>query len=139
MICSLERMLRYMEWELQYHLTPLPELCRQAAKDGYGGIREVMMHMAAELDQQIEPDALTCMKAALRQCDLQHGRIYELLLQLGQTLGRFDLPGQLEGLKAVRSACRAEQDALSQNRVVRLRSYRTLGLCAGAALAILFL
>ena len=46
--------------------------------------------------------------------------------------------GQILGLEAVRSHCRSELDALSANQDERLRSYQTLGLCTGAALAILF-
>ena len=57
----------------------------------------------------------------------------------GAYLGRFDLPGQKQGLEEVREACRMELEALGKNRETRLRSYGTLGLCAGAALAILFL
>ena len=33
---QLLRVLNYMEWELQYRLTPLPELCRQAGKESFG-------------------------------------------------------------------------------------------------------
>lgn len=63
----------------------------------------------------------------------------KIMRELGQTLGRFDLPGQLRGLESIRRTCRRELDELAKNRDVRLRSYQTLGLCAGAALAILFI
>ena len=53
-------------------------------------------------------------------------------------IGRFDLEGQLQGLESVRVYCRDQLDNLAKDRDVRLRSYQTLGLCAGAALAILF-
>ena len=36
----------------------------------------------------------------------------------------------------VRGDCRTQLKALEQNRDIRLRNYQTLGLCAGAALAI---
>ena len=62
----------------------------------------------------------------------------ENLALLGRSIGRFDIDGQLKGLEAVRQACRRQAEALSYNRDARLRSYQTLGLCAGAALAILF-
>ena len=57
---------------------------------------------------------------------------------LGTSLGRFDLTGQLNGLEQVRSHCRRELEALAGNRDQRVRGYQTLGICAGAALAILF-
>ena len=65
-------------------------------------------------------------------------RVRELLNQFGQTLGCFDLKGQLLGIEEVRSQCAAALDQLALGREDRLRSYQTLGLCAGAALVILF-
>ena len=57
----------------------------------------------------------------------------------GRSLGRFDLEGQLKGLEAARQECRRHLVQLSNNRDSRIRSYQTLGLCAGAAMAILFI
>jgi hypothetical protein len=62
-----------------------------------------------------------------------------VLRELGQSLGRFDLNGQLLGIAAVRNTCRSKLQQFEKNKEVRLRSYQTLGLCAGAALAILFI
>lgn len=131
--------LDYMECELQYRLTPLPELCRQTAAESSGRIREVFISLSEELENQVSPEVKSCMNAALCQVRELPDRAKKELLELGQTLGRFDLPGQLKGLEAIRRNCRSELDELSKNREVRLRSYQTLGLCAGAALAILFL
>lgn len=136
---QLIRALNYMEWELQYRLTPLPELCRQAGRESRGVLREVFLNLAGELEQQTFPDAAGCMIGALNRSRELPGKIRELLKQLGCTLGRFDLPGQKQGLEEVRQQCRVELERLEKNRETRLRSYGTLGLCAGTALAILFL
>lgn len=130
--------LQWMQWQLQYRLTPLPELCRQAGKEATGIPREILLNLARELDWQVSPDAYSCMTAALKQSRDLPRNIRRLFLQLGRSLGRFDLEGQLQGLEAVRRGCETELAAMNQNRDVRLRSYQTLGLCAGAALAILF-
>lgn len=131
--------LQYMECELQYRLTPLPELCRQAGKESGGALRDLLLNLSGELERQISPDAAGCMKEALKKSREFPQRTRNILLQLGRSLGRFDLPGQIQGLEAVRSTCQLELEALEKNRDVRLRSYQTLGLCAGAALTILFL
>ena len=136
---QLLRVLNYMEWELQYRLTPLPELCRQAGKETRGTLREVFFNLARELEWQTSPDAASCMTAALKRSHELPRRIRGIMKQLGHTLGRFDLPGQKQGLEEVKEACRMDLEALGKNRETRLRSYWTLGLCAGAALAILFL
>lgn len=131
--------LDYMGCELQYHLTPLPELCRGAAGQTSGSIRAVFLTLAQELDNQIAPDANFCMNAAIAKTTKLPGLVKKNLSLLGQSLGHFDLQGQLKGLEFARQQCRRDLDELSKDRDVRLRSYQTLGLCAGSALAILFL
>jgi len=137
MLRQLLRGLETMRWELQYRLTPLPELCRLAGKESGGKLGTVFRDLARELDRHAEPDAAGCMRLALRDAGLSPG-LRRLLMQLGRGLGRYDLSGQLQGLQAVERACRMEEEKLEKDRAVRLRSYRTLGLCAGAALVILF-
>lgn len=131
--------LDYMGCELQYHLTPLPLLCRNAAAESGGAVSQVLLCLAAELENQIAPDASVCMNAAVAKTPRLPQRAKKNLLSLGNCLGRFDLQGQLSGLEGARQQCRRELDELTTDRDVRLRSYQTLGLCAGSALAILFL
>ena len=138
---SLQQLLNTLDMmssELEYRLTPLPELSRKAAKVCGGVLRDVFLNLARELEWQSEPDAGGCMRAAMEKCHDLPACLRRPLRQLGQTLGCFDLPGQLQGLKSVQEICRREQARLEQNRDARLRSYQTLGLCAGAALVILF-
>ena len=59
------------------------------------------------------------------------------LKQLALSLGRYDLEGQLQGLEMVRQQCRKDLEELESDRFDRMRSYQTLAVCAGAALAIL--
>lgn len=130
--------LENMESELQYRLTPLPELARKTARETSGVLRDVFSNLARELDWQSEADAAGCMGAAMDKCHDLPPVLRRPLRQLGQTLGRYDLPGQVRGLEAVQDTCRRELLRLERGRDVRLRSYQTLGLCAGAALVILF-
>lgn len=131
--------LDYMQCELQYHLTPLPDLCRQAARQVSGCIQLLLLSLADELEDQISPDASHCMMAAINKTDNMPSKCREALVSLGKTLGRFDIEGQIRGMEAVRALCRRYVDELADGRDARLRSYQTLGLCAGAALVILFI
>lgn len=131
--------LEMMSSELEYRLTPLPELARKAAKDTGGILRNVFLNLVRELEWQSEPDAGNCMRSAMEKCPDLPACLRRPLRLLGQTLGRFDLPGQLQGIASVQDACRREIERLERNRDARLRSYQTLGLCAGAALVILFI
>lgn len=138
MLNRLLRGLTVMRWELQYRLTPLPELCRLAGREAGGPLGTVFARLAGELDRQTEPDAAGCMRHALESVELS-SRLRRLLMQLGRSLGRYDLAGQLQGIQAVERACRMEEGKLEKDRDQRLRSYRALSLCAGAALVILFI
>lgn len=131
--------LDFMQCELQYRLTPLPDLCRLTAAQCNGPLRTAFTTLAMELEDQISPDVFHCMNSAIAKVNGLPSKTAELLKVLGRTLGRFDLDGQLLGLENARHNCREVLDKLSENREVRLRSYQTLSLCAGAALAILFM
>lgn len=141
-----ERLLRqllnaldYMQCELQYRLTPLPELCRQVAASEKGVISSFFLNLAIKLEDQITPDVEKCMIDVLSDMRDLPKLTRESVELLGRSLGRFDIEGQLRGLESVRQVCRRGLETLSQNAAIRNRSYQTLGLCAGAALAILFI
>ena len=135
----LTAILDYMECELQYRLTPLPQLCRQAAGEGRDALCKFFLSLTHELEDQISPDVECCVQNTLKHCKDIPNVTRTILEQFGETLGRFDLQGQIKGLEAVRQECRRNLEIMNQNKEGRLRGYKTLGLCAGAALAILFL
>lgn len=128
-----------MENQLRYSLRPLPELCRQAGDFTSGALREAFCNLSRELEWQVEPDVYSCALEALERSDALTGPVRSLFLDLGRSLGQFDLEGQLQELRRMEEACRSALDRASSDQDSRLRSYRTLGLCAGAALAILLI
>ena len=132
-------LLDYMQCELQYRMTPLPELCRKTAAQASGVLRKLFYHLAVELESQVLPDVESCMEAALSKCNALPEHSLLCLQQMGKTMGRFDIEGQVKGLEASRQYCRRILKQLRHNKDNRLRSYKTLGLCAGAAIVILFL
>ena len=129
----------YMECEIQYQLTPLPKLLGQAAKEIGGVAGNVFSVLANELENQISPEVTCCMETVLRRQKNIQEHTSEVLSMLGRCLGRFDLQGQLKELESVRCLCARYLTTLETDRNARLRAYQTLGLCAGAALAILLL
>lgn len=130
--------LDFMECELQYNLTPLPELCRLAASENSGILRDIFLMLAQELEDHLSPDPSCCMNSVLERTKDLPEAIVQVLQLLGESVGRFGVDGQVKGLDCVRKQCRRTLEGLTQNRDNRLRAYQTLGLCAGAALAILF-
>lgn len=138
MLRTLLSSLREMEWELKYRLTPLPELCSIAAAASGGKLGELYLNLKSALETGICAEVSGCMNGLLQAMDMP-GRTEKCLKDLGKSLGRYDLEGQLQGLQAVKAQCHDFLEELEDHRTERLRSYQTLGLCAGAALVILFI
>ncbi len=135
---KLIRAIFFMENDLKYRLTPLPDLCLQAGTQAGGSVKAVLHTLAQELATQRSADAGSCMTAALERNSSLPLMGRKHLIDLGNCLGRFDLSGQLQGLEAIRDGCQKDLYTWNQNRENRLRSYRTLGICTGISLAILF-
>lgn len=129
----------YMSCELQCRMTPLPELCELVAQQLQGILHTFFQNLALEFSKQTAPDATCCVETALAITGAipQHAR--KNLSMMGQTLGRFDLNGQLNGLQAIKQTCQRDLAGLQDQRDLRIRSYQTLGFCTGAALVILFI
>lgn len=138
-IRQLISLLDYMSSELQYRLTALPDLCRQASLEAKGPLSRLFLQLSNEMSDQVAPDVSRCMAAALAKVNDIPPITCQLLQILGSSLGRFDMSGQLRGIDCVRAECKRRLDSLTENKDVRLRSYKTLGLCAGAAIVILFI
>lgn len=122
--------------ELSYHLTPLPELVQKSVNKSPKLLSGVFTLFCSHLKRQILPDAACCMEAALAESQFDYQHTNRVLLALGNSLGRFDLSGQLRSLRSVQELCREELNQLRDDGASQLRSYRVLGMCAGVALAI---
>lgn len=130
--------LLFLECELQYRLTPLSELCRKTAQICEGSLSKVFIALAEELEYQISPEVQSCMAAAIGRTKDLPDQTKKVLLLLGRELGHFDLGGQIKGLNAIQKEVQRLLAQSTDNQDLRLRSYQTLGICVGAALAILF-
>lgn len=131
--------LQTMRWELSYRLTPLPDLFRQAGKYASGNLRTVFYALSKKLEENEETDAYRCMSLVLQQHKNLPPKAKRILKHLGSILGRYDLEGQLEGMDMVIRECEQEKRQLRSERDNRMRNYRTLGICAGFALVVLFI
>ena len=131
--------LEYMLSELRFRLPPLEQLCRDSAKLNSGVVSNVLNYLADELSAQVAPDSESCMRAALNAAGDVPVLTGNMLRLLGKTLGKFDLEGQIQGIQRVIDEVRRHLILLSADRDNRLRSYRTLGFCAGISLALLLI
>ena len=138
---SIQRMIEaieYLSWELQYRNAPLPELCRSTAAATSGLVKTIFWALAKELDAKRSPDVAGCVESLLSSMSLPGGLAGALKL-LGRSLGKFDREGQLKGLASAAAELELERKACAEGQQGRVRCYQTLGLCAGAAIAILMI
>lgn len=129
----------FIEHELQYRMSSLPDIFHQTAAYCKGPVGRFFGLLADELEKQIAPDIGFCIEAALSQTEELPLLAKKGIHLLGKSLGRFDVENQLEELAIVRTECTSILSSYTDNQEVRLRSYQTLALCAGAAVAILLI
>ena len=137
MLVQLLHTLDYMQCELQFRMTPLPELCVQTGACCKGKISQFWMNLSEELCLQTSADVSGCILVAKKSVGTLPPHVDKVLDILAQSLGQFDAQGQLQALESTRTHCRTELEAMRNGREDRLQSYQTLSICAGAALVIL--
>lgn len=128
----------YMECELAYRMTPLPELFRKISDD-CGPLKQFFSVLADELEDQISPDVTCCVDAALTQVNDIPELVRRGVVEFGKNAGCFDVDGQIKGIVSVKESCISLLSAYTRDQDIRLRNYQALALCAGAAVVILLL
>lgn len=136
---DLIRAIEIMGNELRYRLTPLPKLCEITACSVREPLKSFLFDLSDELNKRKSPDVLSCVRSALARSRISKGNVREILVELGTTLGMYDLEGQESGLKRIQQICIREENEYRIHYKERTRCYKTLGLCSGIAIAILFL
>ena len=133
------RAISFMKCELEYRHAPMAEVCRNTADICQNKTGEFFKYLSEELDSQIYPDPQFCTNNALSKIKVFPNSVRECILQFSSTLGAFDLDGQIQELNRIEQLIEQSLDKLTFEQGQRLRSYQTLGLCAGAAIAILLI
>ena len=136
---QLLRALEFMSCELEFRMPALPELCGSAATQATGPVRELFLALQSKLMEQNTVDVPSCLIWAEKEVTKLPEGVLRNMRHLAKCMGRFDLQGQLSGIRSVAELCMRDLKGLQNNQEVRLRSYRTLGICAGIALVILFI
>lgn len=124
---QLIRGLEHMCCELEFRMTPLPELCRSASDVCTGCISGVLKQLSLELESQIIPDASACMHAATSKHPMLPEKAQRCLTQLGDTLGYFDLSGQLEAFQNVKKKLNLNWTSCAKIRMYGCAVIRHLG------------
>lgn len=139
LLLELQKSLERMEQHLAYQGQSLPALCYTVGSEIPGIIGKLWCTLSDELSRQIRPEVGTCMGYALAALPTLPPSTAKLLQEIGTQLGQFDLHGQLKALDNAIDLCKKELERLERDMESRIRTSRSLGLCAGAALVLLLL
>ncbi len=131
--------LEIMHCQMEYRLTPLPELCGILSSACRGAVGSVFGTLGNTLNDPDAGDVAECMVDALNQHPGLPAPCGKSLRRLGRTLGQTDLEPQLQGIRLEQDILREELERVVREQPGRIKSYRALGICCGAALAILLL
>lgn len=132
--------LSYLEEELTFRLTPLPKLLEYLGRERAGAVGLFFQDALDGLRQDPENGLRTSWRRAMvRRLDMLQAEERELLLEVGETLGRFDVKAQRQVL--LQAAARLEAlRTQAQEEAGRLgRVYAAVSLAGGAALVLVLL
>lgn len=137
---SLRASLLWLSEELTFRLTPLPTLLERLARERPGAVGLFYRDALAGLRRDPEAGLRQSWRAAMvRQLDVLAEEERQILVEVGQTLGRYDAQAQAQAL----SQAAARLDAIrvqAQEETHRLgRVYTALSLAAGAAVTLVLL
>lgn len=129
--------LQILKNELSVCATPLPQAFGLMAVSSTGELEAVFSAVAKDMDRNrwITPyDAFQALWKDKPQEPWQ-----QVLLSLARKLGKYDLDAQLQGIETAKCATAQILSQMERERSMKSRTYETLAICAGLAVAILLI
>lgn len=136
---QMDRFIENITCDLQYHMTALPQLLRNAESELSGELRQLIQCYVQELESQIAPNAACCMEVAFSRCSQLPPNIKAVLQEIGNSFGKFDLQGQVRCLEAAQLYCKKELAHREDRLPDYTRCCRAYSLGAGVILALIFI
>ena len=133
--------LQLLKQEIGCCATPLPQAFALMAVSSDGSLEKLFSAMAREMDKNRWTTPLAAMRKALTLVpELPEGDpAAQILLELAARLGKYDLESQLQGIDLAALRLGEELGRAEQERSTKSKTYQTLGICTGLAVAILLM
>ncbi len=127
--------------ELLYRLTPLPEIFTVLSGSRNCEIADFFSQLASMLSSmQACTVSYACRKAFAQTRGLcLSSAARDTLLSLFDSLGKYDTEGSVQAIDLALSRLREEAKALQSGAAARCRTYLTLGICTGLAMAVILI
>ena len=133
---SFLHMLEILKCELSYTLFPLPKLCRVTAERSDRISAAFLRNYASALDSGSYRSIAAREAFADIKCTLPPDASMAIL-ELFSALGRYDLDGEKNLLKPTQHRLKTALDRAETEKRPMAKGYALLGICTGAAIAIL--
>ena len=140
-LADLQTALCLMKSELLCRMTPLPELLENAGKSVGSVVGRLFRRMAEQMRQDLYASPQALFTQTLRELSSLNlpPQAEQALLGLFLALGQFDAEGQCRSIDLASARLREQTEILEKSRIAQSRSYRTIGICAGFAIAVILL
>ena len=127
--------------ELQYRLTPLPDVFLALQESREAAVAAFFSGLAGSLSAADTCTVGYACRQALRRTEglcIPAG-VRTALMSLFDTLGKYDLDGNLQALDLALGRLREEARQLQGSAAARCKTYVTLGVCTGLAVAVILI
>lgn len=127
--------------ELQYRLTPLPDVFLALQESREAAVAAFFSGLARSLSAADTCTVGYACRQALRRTEglcIPAG-VRTALMSLFDTLGKYDLDGNLQALDLALGRLREEARQLQGSAAARCKTYVTLGVCTGLAVAVILI
>jgi stage III sporulation protein AB len=132
--------LQRLETEIMYGMTPLPDALRrislQCAEPVAGLFRKAAQELAGQTVHSTNEIWQRAVEESWKRSSMKNGEL-ETLRQLGFTLGLSDRIDQVKHLRLAASQLQTEEDLAREEQRRYEKMWRSLGVLAGALIAIL--
>jgi len=134
---QLLNLLQILKNEISLCSTPLPQAFALLSVAAEGELKTIFSEVARAMDKQrwLKPE--TAMQTALEKTPLEP--FGSVLMELCAKLGKYDTEAQEQGIGAASMQTQALLQTLEREKSLKSKTYETLGICAGLALAILLI
>lgn len=130
-----------LKGEIETRRTPLPAALMLLSSSENREIGQFYKLCAENLIYEYQTSPYLAIKYGLENCrGLMISKQARLaLLSFGMSLGKLDADSQISAVLLIKSRLEQELDFMQSQAAARAKSYRTIGVCTGLALAVILL
>ena len=141
LIRQLQSVIQVLKNEITFGAVPLPQAFAKVAASADGQVSALFGKVSGSMEQRCWVTPMSAMKQALEEVPEwnREDRLCSILLELCAKLGQYDTDSQRQGIDLAMIQLEDERRTAEQERSIKSRTYKTLGICAGLAVSILLL